>query len=62
MFNANLTRGQYHVECYVLHTPTHQYVSRLAPAAMFTVQDEGSCRGVADIALRASAHQGAVCS
>jgi homopolymeric O-antigen transport system ATP-binding protein len=60
-FNANLTRGHYHVECYVLHLPTHQYVSRLAPAAMFSVHDEGSCRGVADIALRASARQGAVC-
>jgi len=54
-FRANLIRGHYHVECYALHTPTHSYLARLAPAAMFTVDATYTCRGVADIALRASA-------
>ena len=31
-FRANLTRGQYHIECYALHNPTHAYLSRLVPA------------------------------
>jgi ABC-type molybdate transport system ATPase subunit len=56
-FRANLIRGQYHVECYTLHTPTHVYLSRLSPAAMFSVHDEATCRGVADIRLRASVHE-----
>ena len=56
-FRANLVRGHYHVECYVLHTPTHVYLARLAPAAMFTIEATYTCRGVADIALRASADE-----
>ena len=56
-FRANLIRGQYHIECYTLHTPTHVYVSRLSPAAMFSVHDEATCRGVADISLSASVHE-----
>jgi lipopolysaccharide transport system ATP-binding protein len=52
-FRANLTRGQYHIECYALHNPTHEYLSRLVPAALFTVQEEVTCRGVADLQLSA---------
>jgi hypothetical protein len=54
-FRTNLTRGHYHLESYVLHTPTHEYLSRLSPAAMFAVDETATCRGVADIALTASA-------
>jgi hypothetical protein len=50
-FRANLTRGQYHIECYALHNPTHEYLSRLVPAALFTVQEDVTCRGVADLHL-----------
>jgi len=53
-FRANLTRGQYHVECYALHNPTHEYLSRLVPAALFTVTEEVTCRGVADLQLTAA--------
>jgi hypothetical protein len=53
-FRANLTRGQYHIECYALHNPTHEYLSRLVPAALFTVQEEVTCRGVADLQLSAA--------
>ena len=52
-FNANLTRGQYHVECYALHNPTHEYLSRLCPAGIFTVHEAVTCRGVADLELSA---------
>jgi lipopolysaccharide transport system ATP-binding protein len=54
-FVANLTRGQYHIECYALHNPTHEYMSRLSPAAMVTVMEQRTCRGVADVNLRATA-------
>jgi len=54
-FRANLIRGHYHVECYVIHTPTHQYLARLTPAAMFTVEATHTTKGVADIAFHASA-------
>jgi lipopolysaccharide transport system ATP-binding protein len=54
-FNAHLTRGQYHLECYVLHNPTHAYLSRLGPVGMFTVQEDVACRGIADIGLHARA-------
>jgi lipopolysaccharide transport system ATP-binding protein len=53
-FAANVTRGHYHLECYVLHTPTHEFIARLCPAAMFTVHDVGACRGIAAIKLMAS--------
>jgi len=53
-FKTNLTRGHYHVESYVIHTPTHEYISRLSPAAMFAVDEDVTCRGVADIELVAS--------
>jgi hypothetical protein len=54
---ANLIRGQYHIESYVLHTATHEYLSRLSPAAMFAIEDANTCRGVADIALHAHVRQ-----
>jgi lipopolysaccharide transport system ATP-binding protein len=53
-FNANLTRGQYHVELYVLHNPTHEYLCRLVPAVLFSVHEEVTCRGVADLQLVAT--------
>lgn len=56
-FTANLTRGQYHVECYVLHTPTHEYLSRLSPAAILNIFETRTCRGIADIGLRASINE-----
>lgn len=59
-FRANVIKGQYHIEVYALHTPTHKYVSRISPAAMFTVSDDDTCRGVADIRLRAIAREPAV--
>ena len=56
-FSANLTRGQYHVECYVIHTPTHEYLSRLSPAAILNISETRTCRGIADIGLRASINE-----
>ena len=50
-FRANLTRGQYHIECYALHNPTHEYLSRLCPAGIFSVYENVTCRGVADLNL-----------
>jgi lipopolysaccharide transport system ATP-binding protein len=55
-FLANLIRGHYHLECYVLHEPTHTFVSRLCPAAMFSVAERLTCRGVADVCVRGSVH------
>jgi hypothetical protein len=59
-FRANLTRGQYHVECYTLHNPTHEYLSRLSPAALITVDEDRTCRGVANLDLGASVVHGPV--
>lgn len=53
-FRAHLSSGQYHVECYTLHTPTHHFMSRLSPAALITVHESRTCRGVADLQLNVS--------
>lgn len=52
-FDAHLTRGEYFLECYVLHNPTHEFVSTLSPAAMFSVNESRTRRGIADIGLSA---------
>ena len=53
-FSAHLARGEYFIECYVLHNPTHTFMSTLSPAAMFSVEEMRTCRGVVDIGLSAS--------
>jgi lipopolysaccharide transport system ATP-binding protein len=57
-FRSHLTRGQYHVECHVLHNPTQHFLARLAPAAFFTVQEDQTFAGVADLEVSAHATLG----
>ena len=52
-FAANLVRGQYFVECWVLHGPTHIYWSVLSPAALFSVAETRTTRGIVDLGLTA---------
>ncbi len=52
-FQANFVRGEYFVECWVLHGPTHMYWSVLNPAALFSVEESRTSRGIADIGLTA---------
>ena len=52
-FAAHLTRGHYHVECHVFHAPTHSFVARHRPAAVFTVGESRTFAGVADLELDA---------
>jgi lipopolysaccharide transport system ATP-binding protein len=52
-FDAHLSRGEYFIECYVLHDPTHEFVSTLSPAAMFSVNETRTCRGIVDVGLQA---------
>jgi len=54
-FTANLTRGQYHITCEVFHNPTQQFLSRLSPAAMLTIDEDRTYEGVADLGVSASA-------
>lgn len=49
--NANLARGQYHVACHVFHTPTHEYLARVSPAALLTVLEDRTRAGVVDLAV-----------
>jgi lipopolysaccharide transport system ATP-binding protein len=50
-FRANLARGQYHFACHVFHTPTHEYLVRVSPAALLTVTENRTRAGVVDLAV-----------
>ncbi len=54
-FDVNLTRGQYHLELHVLHTPTFMFLARLRPAGTFSVSESHSFTGVAFLNVRPSA-------
>jgi hypothetical protein len=53
-FRANLTRGHYHLECHVQHTPTQRFIGRVRPAANLSVQETRTWAGVADLAVTVS--------
>ena len=53
-FRPHLTRGQYHVECHVLHNPTQRFLCRLSPAATLTVRETTTFAGIADLELAAA--------
>jgi lipopolysaccharide transport system ATP-binding protein len=48
-FRAHLTRGQYHLECHVLHNPTSRFLGRLRPAGALTINESRTYAGVADL-------------
>jgi lipopolysaccharide transport system ATP-binding protein len=50
-FRVHLTRGQYHLECHVLHNPTRRLIARLLPAGVITVDEDRTYAGVADLEL-----------
>jgi lipopolysaccharide transport system ATP-binding protein len=52
-FSANLTRGQYHIELHAYHKPTHRFVARCTPAAVFSVDEMRTFAGVAYLDVRA---------
>jgi len=54
-FRANLTRGHYHLECHVQHTPTQRFVGRVRPAANLSVHETRTWAGVADLSVTAAA-------
>ena len=54
-FRANLTRGHYHLECHLQHTPTQDFLGRLRPAANFAVFEARTWAGIADLAVEAVA-------
>jgi ABC-type polysaccharide/polyol phosphate transport system ATPase subunit len=49
VFRAHLTRGQYHLECHVLHNPTARFLARLRPAGVLTIDESRTYTGVADL-------------
>lgn len=51
-FNLNVTRGQYHFECHVHHTPTVRFLSRLTVAHV-TVSESRTWEGIADLGMSA---------
>jgi lipopolysaccharide transport system ATP-binding protein len=53
-FAANLTRGQYHIECHVFHNPTHRFLARLCPIGTFVVSESRTYAGIADLDVRAA--------
>ena len=52
-FAAHFVRGEYFVECWILHGPTHIYWSVLSPAALFSVDEARTTRGIVDIGISA---------
>jgi lipopolysaccharide transport system ATP-binding protein len=52
-FRTHVTRGQYHLECHLLHNPTRRFLTRLRPAALLTIEEDRTYTGVADLELEA---------
>jgi lipopolysaccharide transport system ATP-binding protein len=52
-FRAHVRRGQYHLECHLLHNPTRRFLTRLRPAALLTIEEDRSYGGVVDLELDA---------
>ena len=48
-FRAHLTRGQYHLACHVFDTATQEYTSRMSPVGIFTVREDRTFAGIADL-------------
>jgi len=57
-FRAHLTRGQYHVLCHVVHNPTQQVLGTIEPAALFSVLEQRTYGGVADLEVQLTAGDG----
>jgi lipopolysaccharide transport system ATP-binding protein len=54
-FRPNLTRGQYHIECYVHDDIGGDHLVCLSPAALFSVSETRSCSGIADLDVQVTA-------
>jgi len=54
-FQPHLTRGQYHIECYVHDDVGGAHLACLSPAAIFGVNETRSCSGIADLEVQAMA-------
>lgn len=48
-FTLHLTRGHYFLDCHVYHNPTQSFLSRLTPAGAFSVAEDRTFAGVADL-------------
>jgi lipopolysaccharide transport system ATP-binding protein len=53
-FRAHLTRGQYHLACHVFDTSTQEYTSRMSPVGIFTVREDRTFAGIADLQVASS--------
>jgi len=54
-FMAHLTRGHYHVVCHACHNPTQSFIGYLSPAAVFSVTEQRTWAGVANLDVRGTA-------
>jgi homopolymeric O-antigen transport system ATP-binding protein len=50
-FRANLTRGAYHIELTAFHNDTRAFLFELRPAAIFSVVEQRTVAGIADLEL-----------
>jgi lipopolysaccharide transport system ATP-binding protein len=50
-FRANLTRGQYHIECHVFHNPSQRHLCKFSPAACLSIVESRTYAGIADVDL-----------
>jgi len=53
-FQTNLTRGQYHLDVFVKHIPSQRCIARLRPAGHFTIAENRTWAGVADLNVSAT--------
>ena len=51
-FRTHLTRGQYHILCHVVHNPTQRVLGTIEPAALFSVVEQRTYAGVADLEVQ----------
>jgi hypothetical protein len=54
-FRPHLTRGQYHIECYLHDDVGGAHMACFSPAALFGVSETRSCSGIADLEVQAAA-------
>jgi hypothetical protein len=61
-FHSHLTRGQYHLACHVFDVATQEYTSRASPVGIFSVRENRTFAGIADLQVtstvaRCSVHE-----
>jgi lipopolysaccharide transport system ATP-binding protein len=59
-FRSHLTRGQYHLAAHVFDVATQEYTSRVSPVGIFSVRENRTFAGIADLQVTSSVARGSL--